>query len=334
MVRHGLIALYVLLLTLSASTSPIRLAKRDPVPNFVLQYAPVSHLSSKEQWWPSDVAEHLKHVVPEVNFTATAPSVTFESIAGLPQEVFLTSLDDVTMQPAWITSDVGKPDASGHSAAPATIVLVKKDDGILDAFYFYFYSFDHGGKVLDIEFGDHVGDWEHSMVRFQNGTPTALYLSAHSGGAAYTFDATEKTNGRPTTYIGFGTHANYATPGSHCHDLPLNLLCDSTDAGALWDPALNFRGFWFDSAAQTFSVAGGAGAGAEEEDAEGAGWLGFQGAWGDEQYPFFEHGQYCLKLGDLEECRFSSGPTGPIAKNLGRAAVCQKEDGCTIKTSL
>lgn len=25
---------------------------------------------------------------------------------------------------------------------------------------------------------------------------------------------------------------------------------------------------------------------------------------------------------------------GPIAKNLGRTAVCQKEDSCTIETSL
>ncbi|KAI0654472.1 hypothetical protein C8Q70DRAFT_1058397 [Cubamyces menziesii] len=335
-------ALLLALATSSAWASPTaftpgRLGKRAPVPSFVLQNAPVSHLWSQEGWWPSDVAEHVKHMVPEVDFAAVAPAVTLQNISSLGSDVFLTSIDDVSKatQPAWVTSDVGKPDASGLSAAPATIVLVEKDGGILDAFFFYFYSFDHGGKVLDIEFGDHVGDWEHSMVRFVNGEPTVLYLSAHTGGSAFTFNVTEKTNGRPTTYIAGGTHANYATPGQHCHDLPFDLLCDQTDAGPLWDPALNFRAFWFDTAMGAFSVAGGAGVGAQEITAEGAGWLSFAGMWGDEQYPVLEHGQYCLVIEDLvDECKFSSGPTGPIAKNLGRTAVCQNEDSCTVETSL
>ena len=162
-----------------------------------------------------------------------------------------------------------------------------------------------------MEFGDHVGDWEHSMVRFVNGTPSAFYLSAHSGGSAFTFNATEKTNGRPTSYIGVGTHANYATPGQHCHDLPADLLCDQTDAGFVWDLAANYRAFWFDNSTQTFSIAGGAGSGAQSIDSEGAGWLQYEGAWGDEQYPVGEHGQYCLVIGSLvDECEFVSGPTG------------------------
>ncbi|KAI0828846.1 hypothetical protein BC628DRAFT_1315780 [Trametes gibbosa] len=289
-----------------------RLAKRagGAVPSFVLQNAPVSHLWSQEQWWPSDIAIHLTHVVPEVDFSAVAGAVSLQNISSFGSDVYLTSRDDVTKSPAWTTNADGKPDSRGHSSAPATIVLVEKDNGILDAFFFYFYSFDHGGKVLDIEFGDHVGDWEHSMVRFVNGAPTTLYLSAHTGGSAYTFDATEKTNGRPTTYIAGGTHANYATSGKHCHDLPLDLLCDQTDAGALWDPTLNFRGFWYDSASNTFSVASGADVGGQQEGVEGASWLSFAGQWGDEQYPVLEHGQYCIPVGSTDECRFSSGPTG------------------------
>ncbi|RPD82313.1 hypothetical protein L226DRAFT_475715 [Lentinus tigrinus ALCF2SS1-7] len=335
MVGFALQALSALLLTLSVAASPVRVKKRaDPVPSFVLANAPLAHLYSKEQWWPSDISVHVQHVVPEVNFASVAPSVTLQNISSLGSDVFLTSKDDVTDQPDWITSVVGKPDADGLSSAPVTIVLVNKPGGILDAFFFYFYSYDHGGKVLGIEFGDHVGDWEHTMVRFTNGAPTAFYLSAHSGGSAYTFAATEKTNGRPTAYIGVGTHANYASSGQHCHDLPGDLLCDQTDAGPIWDPALNYRAFWFDNSTQTFTVAGGGGAAANEIRSEGASWLSFQGKWGDEQYDFLEHGQYCLELGSLEECRFSSGPTGPIAKNLGRTAVCQKEDGCTIATSL
>ncbi|KAI8990687.1 hypothetical protein BD414DRAFT_484490 [Trametes punicea] len=319
---------------LSVAASPVRTHRHDPIPSFVLENAPISHLWSQEQWWPSDVAVHVTHVVPEVNFKPVAPYVTLHTVSKLRSDIFLTSKDDVTTQPAWITSDVGTPDASGKSAAPVTVILVEKDGGVLDAFYFYFYSFNHGGTILGIEFGDHVGDWEHTMVRFVNNTPTVLYLSAHSGGSAYTFSATEKTNGRPTTYIAGGTHANYATPGQHCHDLPFDLLCDETDAGLLWDPTLNYRGFWFDNATQTFSVAGGAGFGGQEEVAEGAEWLSFEGMWGDEQYPVLKHGQYCVPLEGTEECLFASGPTGPVGKNLGRTTVCEHEESCTIQTSL
>lgn len=148
MVGRTLTALPVLLCALTAAATPTaRLAKRDPVPSFVLQNAPVSHLWSQEQWWPADVAEHLTHMVPEADFSAVAQGVTLETVGGLGSDVFLTSKDDVTKQPAWVTSAVGTPDASAKSAAPATIVLVEKDGGILDAFFFYFYSFDHGGKV-------------------------------------------------------------------------------------------------------------------------------------------------------------------------------------------
>ena len=148
------------------------------------------------------------------------------------------------------------------------------------------------------------------MVRFVNGVPQALYLSAHSGGAAYTFNAMPKQNGRPITYIATGTHANYATPGDHEHDLPG--LIDHTDAGTLWDVTKNFRGFWFDNSTQTFSLASGAAQGATEEaSGEGVGWLQFGGKWGDKQYELLHRGQYCVGIPDVAtECKLVDGPTG------------------------
>ena len=70
---------------------------------------------------------------------------------------------------------------------------------------------DAGHSFLGINFDDHVGDWEHAMVRFVNGVPQYIYLSEHSGGSAYTYSALTETNGRATTYIATGSHANYAT---------------------------------------------------------------------------------------------------------------------------
>ena len=85
---------------------------------------------------------------------------------------------------------------AGKSQAPAILVVVQKGDGIVDAFWFYFYSFNRGNKVLKIEFGNHVGDWEHSMVRFQHGEAKAIFLSEHNFGGAYSYDAIEKIGKR------------------------------------------------------------------------------------------------------------------------------------------
>ena len=161
-----------------------------------------------------------------------------------------------------------------------------------------------------MQFGDHVGDWEHSMVRFVNGVPTAIYLSAHDGGAAYTFNALPNISGRPITYIGVGTHANYASPGTHEHDVVLD---DVTDAGAIWDVTKSFRGFWYDTSSNSFSIASGADVGATDEAGEGVGWLNFQGHWGDKQYALFHDGQYCVGIPDVAtECKLVDGPTGRL----------------------
>ena len=77
------------------------------------------------------------------------------------------------------------------------------------------------------------------MVRYYNGTPAYIYLSAHSSGTAYEYSTLNQTNGRATTYIAVGTHANYATTGQHDYDVVLH---DTTDSGPYWDVTQNYRG--------------------------------------------------------------------------------------------
>jgi hypothetical protein len=111
------------------------------LPSYVTQFAPLSYLYSDEVYNPADVATHLTHVQPEVNMSATASSVTFSSIGSLSSSVYLTSMDDIEKLPSWLNGV--KPDSTGSTSAPATIVAVQKSGGIVDAFYFYFYSYDH-----------------------------------------------------------------------------------------------------------------------------------------------------------------------------------------------
>jgi len=85
---------------------------------------------------------------------------------------------------------------AGRSDAPVVLLVIDKGDGIVDAFYFFFYSFNLGNKVFNIRFGNHVGDWEHSVIRFKNGVPKSMFFSQHASGAAYTWDAVEKIGKR------------------------------------------------------------------------------------------------------------------------------------------
>jgi hypothetical protein len=240
------------------------------VPQFVLDAAPLIHLYSGEEFWPSDIGEHLTHMIPHANYTFL--NITDHSLWNLDdlnknggrnqRNVFLNSAEDVETRPAWLSSahnrptpyhdveineadesntptgfveaemssedratwfDAGaavepeaeasepkiakpfsrlelrslkarraqspfvppgipQPDPSGRSPAPVILVLIDKGNGILDAFWFYFYSYNLGTTVFNIRFGNHVGDWEHSLIRFHHGVPKAVFFSAHSGG--------------------------------------------------------------------------------------------------------------------------------------------------------
>lgn len=134
-----LVAIFGVTVSVIAAAVP---RQGNPLPSYVLKYAPISHLYSGESWWPADIATHLQHVVPDNGFTKVANSVTFSTIASLGSNIYLTSKDDPFDDPAWIYGN-GKPDATGFTTAPATIIAVQKPGGIVDAFYFYFYSFDY-----------------------------------------------------------------------------------------------------------------------------------------------------------------------------------------------
>jgi hypothetical protein len=89
--------------------------------------------------------------------------VDYERIDGAPcpqvdnldlfnvANLYLTAKDDPTLDPDWLTSIYGKP-IDDFSDSTSVIVTVDKSDitgeeGIVDAFYFYFYSFNQGNSV-------------------------------------------------------------------------------------------------------------------------------------------------------------------------------------------
>ncbi|KAF6228476.1 hypothetical protein HO133_008206 [Letharia lupina] len=341
-------------------TRPEDLAK-DPrvmheIPQYVLDYAPLVHLYSEEQFWPCDIKEHLFHVTPELNYTPIQglPQLNLSNLDQLNEfeqgrHVFLTSNDNVEDRPDWLGGQINIPDDfsddsktdcsdsratsarfrkqshGGHSDAPAVLLTINKGDGIVDAFWFFFYSYNLGNIVFNIRFGNHIGDWEHTLIRFEHGKPKVVFVSEHFFGSAYSYSAVEKIGNRPVVYSAVGTHAMYATPGTHPYILPLGILHDETDRGPLWDPALNSLTYTYNHVTDTLHPSN------RTPDAPTQ-WFYFSGKWGDKFYPLNDNRQY----GFAGEYHYVNGPLGPRFKHLGRRKVCQGRysDPCVIKDQL
>lgn len=231
--------------------------------------------------------------------------------------------------------------------------MVDKGSGILDAFWFLFYSYNLGQTVFSIRFGNHVGDWEHCMVRFENGIPRAMFLSEHAGGKAYVWDALEKFRPptsrassqpqhqeeedvrdsylveRPIVYSAAGSHAMYADSGNHPYVLPFGLLKDVTDRGPLWDLALNTYAYFYDYEADRDGNCSVSLVPARENPEAPTEWFHFAGSWGDELYDLSDERQYRL----FGQYHYITGPLGPKFKRLDREKVCQTKR-CKILESI
>ncbi|KAF2643474.1 hypothetical protein P280DRAFT_467495 [Massarina eburnea CBS 473.64] len=308
-------------LVLSAPTKHEKRQAPAGVPDYVLKYAPVVYLHGQDPYLPSDFQTHLLHTTARVNYNVVeAPSpLDLNNLDALGIDVYLTSNDDITTNPGWIKGI--KPDGNGKTdnGVTSAVIVNDKGNGNVDAFYMHFYSYNWGGLVLgmkDLNFGNHVGDWEHLMIRFSNGIPQYVWYSQHANGQAFKYSILEKhTDGlRPIAYSGNGSHALYAIGGTHDHtipnfNLPGGFLEDHTERGVLWDPLQSSYYYKYDGNSNSFST---------YDEATPTGYLRFEGRWGDQEYPTSDKRQ--VKI--FGQAKFASGPTGPRDKQLNRNNVC------------
>lgn len=164
------------------------------------------YLDQNELYLPSDIQAQLNNTYPALNFTAlsgpqnvTGTAILFDIpspllLSNLEQlnalgdctqfgtcPIYLTSKDNITANPPWLYGVLPNPVTLETVGARSCAIIVNDHgDGIVDAFYMYFYAFNLGENIYGQVLGDHVGDWEHSMVRFVNETPSAVWLSQHS----------------------------------------------------------------------------------------------------------------------------------------------------------
>ena len=244
--------------------------------------------------------------------------------------VYLTSDVDITTNPSWLNGVA--PDSTGKTNGATSCAVIVNDHGSgqVDAFYMYFYAYNQGTMVLGQEIGDHVGDWEHNMIRFSNGVPQAVWYSQHSNGEAFTYDCLEKNGVRPVVYSAKGSHANYAITGTHDHTIPdLNLpvgpVEDHCDQGKLWDPILNAYFHSYNVNTNTYTP---------YDSSYPTNWLYYKGQWGDQQYPLSDPRQKEI-LGISATAKYTGGPTGPEDKQLNRTQVCPDNgDACIVSPVL
>ncbi len=169
---------------------------------------------------PSDIAGQVINTIPKVKEVPVAQAPSPLALDNLDQlngmggkDVWLTSKEGIPAYPKWFNGVAPDDKRKTNNITSCAIVTVDKGKGIIDAFYFYFHAFNDGTHVVGLEFGAHVGDWEHNMIRFENGAPQAVYFSQHARSQSFTYKAVEKMGLRPVVYVARGSHAVYGTSG-------------------------------------------------------------------------------------------------------------------------
>lgn len=100
---------------------------------------------------PSDIGAQLQHTTPKVKFAsvANAPQTltldnldSLNSLAENAQDIYLTSNDDVTKDPAWLKGVAPNPTTGKTEGAVSSVIIVNdRGSGQVDAFYMYFYAY-------------------------------------------------------------------------------------------------------------------------------------------------------------------------------------------------
>lgn len=337
------------------------LALAKGVPQFVIDYAPMVYLDKDEIYNPSDIGEQITHTTPRINYEAlenlSSPLNeynidTLNAYGKSGRNVYLTSKVDITADPPYLFGVPPNTHFQTPNSATATIIITSHSPSVMDAYYFYFYAYNQGNTVLKHELGNHVGDWEHNMIRFIDGVPQAIWYSQHASGEVFTYRCVEKIGSRPVTYSARGSHANYAVEGTHDHvipdlNLPFGFVKDFTSKGKLWDPVKAAYWYHFNAsldvveAEDVEDLDGGMAASTTTNDlygllaamtfsgtfsAEGTdndsplAIMNFRGRWGDQRYPDDDPRQE--KFFGFH--KYGGGPTGPWDKQLNRRNMCPR----------
>ncbi len=125
---------------------------------------------------------------------------------------------------------------------------VEKEYTYLDLLYYFYFPYNKAKTILGINFGNHVGDWEHVMVRLKlsndNGVisyePVFVQYSIHSQRIYLAWDNAPKyENTHMIGYIANGSHGIWPNAGKNVYVnavvVKLSDICSEGEAWNLWE---------------------------------------------------------------------------------------------------
>jgi hypothetical protein len=136
--------------------------------------------------------------------------------------------------------------SGNQSGARCYAFWTEKDFNNIDLSYWQFCPYNYGKVVLGMEFGDHVGDWEHVTVRLSKFTyqgityvkPTMAALPYHSSISLYQWNEITKVTGtnHVIAYSAKESHGMWKDAGNHVYqNIVVAQLTDVCSAGTAMD---------------------------------------------------------------------------------------------------
>ena len=123
--------------------------------------------------------------------------------------------------------------------------IVEKEYKYLDLCYYLYFPYNKAKEIFGIEFGNHIGDWEHLNVRLlldEDGedwyiTPIFAQYSIHSERIYMPWENVPKIdNTHPVGYIANGSHGIWPYAGKNVYkDLFIIKLSDVCSEGEAWN---------------------------------------------------------------------------------------------------
>ncbi|XP_023930878.1 putative vacuolar protein sorting-associated protein TDA6 [Lingula anatina] len=290
-------------------------------------WAPVVRLAMGEEWKPSSVDYFLQHV----NLRGGSPtSVTPSTLPTCNKNCYLETKTPLSC------ASCREPDVfKGQDPASAPAYAIYEDKGsVVEITYWFFFPYNRGkracvGFYFDnvcpcfkawghclcprlngcvggySTFGNHVGDWEHVKIKFNNNKIYSIYLSIHGSDTTNKFGGEFLWNGsgfkkgdrvvqmtdctHAQVYAAKGSHGMWPNTGNHVYKKLINgdKLKDLCSAGTAWKTADNLKVVKMAAKGQftgKFSF------------------LNFLGRWGNRE-------RNCVPL--IDQCVLSNGPRGP-----------------------
>ena len=181
-------------------------------------------------WWD----ENEKYFSSDVEFAAENMTKALGANGNL---YYLQALDSPHFMSDFFYGDL--------EHAKAYAFAIEKEYKYLDLSYYYYAPFNLGKQIAGMEFGDHVGDWEHVSVRLMKEEkegatyyrPVTVDYSAHFMRNYVSWDEVETVDGtHPVAYTACGSHGMWKDAGTHVYvNAVIVKLKDFCSQGTAWD---------------------------------------------------------------------------------------------------